>query len=189
MEITGHWAQWRWIDLCLVAPPASRTFLQACSFIIRDGLFGWAFVWPGSDILRSATAVGLFASTGWAVRGCRSSVKGTFGKVKMANGRVDRHMDQQQHGCNELCWHWVQMFSFWLCWGHRTGRAVDFRSLNKWWTFIIIGPIARPVQHNHLKENWDILASSDVWRHAEMRQTRVHTDRHAFHSPCVFFWA
>lgn len=80
-------------------PPASRTFLQACSFIIRDGLFGWAFVW--------------MAQINYAVRPLLAclhqldELSGAVGPVSRGlllklNGQcVDRHMDHQQHGCTD----------------------------------------------------------------------------------------
>lgn len=67
-------------------PPTSSCFKDffgpACSFIIRDGLFGGTFVWMGSDFSWSVTAVGLLASTRRAVRGGGSGVKRTFLEVK-----------------------------------------------------------------------------------------------------------
>lgn len=45
------------------------------------------------------------------------------------------------------------------------------------------------MQHNNVDGNRDVLASSEVCCHAEMRQSHVHTDGHAFHSPRVVFLA
>lgn len=53
----------------------------------------------------------------------------------------------------------------------------------------MISHIVPPVQHNNIEEKQNVLASSDVCRHAEMRQSRVHTDAHTFSSPCVIFLA
>lgn len=45
------------------------------------------------------------------------------------------------------------------------------------------------MQHNNVEENRDVLASSDVCHHTEMRQSRVRTSGHAFHRPRVVFLA
>lgn len=66
-------------------------------------------------------------------------------------------------------------------------QKLSLDHLNKWWIFIIIGPIVLPAQHNNVEENRNVPASSDICRPAEMRQSCVQTDSRAFHSPRVVF--
>lgn len=120
---------------CLVPPPCFKDvffffFCRLAHLLYCKGRAVWMsiFFFMASDLSRSGTADGLFASTRWAVcDGCSSGVKRTFVKVKWQMWPVPCW---QAHGSPAtqiimiLLWYWVQIFSLRTCRGHRGGRFV-----------------------------------------------------------------